>query len=93
MLEASCLLRKEQQRGDSKQAKSPSSSPFVEEVEKDKESSQIIFKEIEEEGKKNCSGIPSLETRFSTINYSQQHTEKAWTDTNETFNTALVSVK
>lgn len=72
MLEASCLLRKEQQRGDSKRAKSPSSSPFVEEVEKDKESSQIIFKEIEEEGKKNCSGIPSLETRFSTINSTQK---------------------
>lgn len=93
VLVASCLLRKELQRSNSKWARNLSTSLFVKEVEQDKESTQIILKEIEEEGKENCSGIPSLETRLTTINYSQWHTERAWTDTKEIYNTALLCVK
>ena len=66
----------------------------MKEVEQDKESTEIIFKDVEEDGKKNCSGVPSLEIRHTTIKYSQQYTESSWTNIKKAFNTpVLVSAR
>jgi len=35
---------------------------------------------MEEGGMKNCSGVPSLGTKHTTIKYSQQYTESSWTN-------------
>lgn len=73
MLEASCLPKKRAtQKPQYIRNESVSLSQlFVKEMEQDKESTQIIFKEMEEDGKKNCSGVLSLETRHTTIKCSQ----------------------
>jgi len=42
----------------------------VKEVE-DEDSTETISKEVEEDGKKNCPGISSLETMRTTIKHSQ----------------------
>lgn len=65
------LIRKRLQRNHSTHTKSQSTSLFVKEVEEDEEPTETIFKEVEEDVKKNCSGVSPLEIIHATIKCSQ----------------------